>query len=574
MSKWSKAAPSEAGWYWWRKRDRQEPQPVNVAALGMCLRVYVFGNPGAMSFFDHGGEWGDEIRWSGPLSPPAEDGEDVLEQCQSCAGSGIRNPHEDASRQQACGTCRGEGEREVDGEAEFGGALHRMTAENMGQPLPADTAAPAEEATGGERARRVYYQRIVYDVCALLDDRREASKRRIVCGTVGAPTVEVQDALRRVLRKHAAVCTEDCDRVRAIGCADLDTERCIKPHDHPSHPDAPAEEAWKCKRCGSLHWAVIDDHGDEYKYCRDCLKGYPGDDRDAPAEEGTCGCPHCKGLPENNPGDDGECDQDPCFNESAERTGVRCPLRHRPSPAAAEEGTCDLDCGDCDRFGKCPTCEACTVPRDEWDAECPSCGPPAFGRMRPPPSPAAGEPEHAAYRPPPDMEGHCCSCARDNEHGDGTCDDEVCEESVSGHHSRWKRKPDEPEGLPIGDCGICSPSEEDCSVCPKDQPREPEGPSVTERINGVVQDVAALEQRINDLTSEQIDQAGKIGTALGRVVELREEIVVPMGRDLAALAGVVLGLLKYQPGSEDARDTARRIASRDQDSIDPTQGNV
>lgn len=55
-----------------------------------------------------------------------------------------------------------------------------------------------------EKAARVYYQNIVYDVCGILDDldgRRVSYGEGIVCGTVSSPSTEVQDRLKRLVEE-------------------------------------------------------------------------------------------------------------------------------------------------------------------------------------------------------------------------------------------------------------------------------------------------------------------------------------------------------------------------------------
>ena len=52
-----------------------------------------------------------------------------------------------------------------------------------------------------EKDRRVYYQNIVYDVCDLIDIYRRSHgvRKRVVCGTVEEPSVEVQKILADIL---------------------------------------------------------------------------------------------------------------------------------------------------------------------------------------------------------------------------------------------------------------------------------------------------------------------------------------------------------------------------------------
>ena len=61
-----------------------------------------------------------------------------------------------------------------------------------------------------EMDRRVYYQTIVYDVCNIIDTMRIQSKP-MVCGTVNAPSTEVQDTLRSWLSGTPTIRTEDRD---------------------------------------------------------------------------------------------------------------------------------------------------------------------------------------------------------------------------------------------------------------------------------------------------------------------------------------------------------------------------
>lgn len=55
-----------------------------------------------------------------------------------------------------------------------------------------------------EKQRRIYYQNIVFNVCGQLDDAMGNHISRgtgIVCGTVDRPTTEVQDSLKKVIKK-------------------------------------------------------------------------------------------------------------------------------------------------------------------------------------------------------------------------------------------------------------------------------------------------------------------------------------------------------------------------------------
>jgi hypothetical protein len=52
-----------------------------------------------------------------------------------------------------------------------------------------------------EKCRRTYYQTIVYEVCTIID-RNRGDGKKTVCGTVDAPTTEVQDTLRALLANH------------------------------------------------------------------------------------------------------------------------------------------------------------------------------------------------------------------------------------------------------------------------------------------------------------------------------------------------------------------------------------
>ncbi len=47
-----------------------------------------------------------------------------------------------------------------------------------------------------ERARRIYYQNIVYAVCTLIDGKLDGIT---MCGTWAEPSTEVQDRLRDIL---------------------------------------------------------------------------------------------------------------------------------------------------------------------------------------------------------------------------------------------------------------------------------------------------------------------------------------------------------------------------------------
>lgn len=62
-----------------------------------------------------------------------------------------------------------------------------------------------------EKARRVYYQDIVYSVCSVLDeiDGRKAGSG-IICGTAETPSTEVQDRMKRLLAewRNRATTTE------------------------------------------------------------------------------------------------------------------------------------------------------------------------------------------------------------------------------------------------------------------------------------------------------------------------------------------------------------------------------
>lgn len=74
---------------------------------------------------------------------------------------------------------------------------------------PTAPAAPAEPTS--EKARRVYYQDIVYSVCSVLDeiDGRKAGSG-IICGTAETPSTEVQDRMKRLLAewRNRATTTE------------------------------------------------------------------------------------------------------------------------------------------------------------------------------------------------------------------------------------------------------------------------------------------------------------------------------------------------------------------------------
>lgn len=63
-----------------------------------------------------------------------------------------------------------------------------------------------EERVREERERRIYYQDIVYAVCSALDeiDGNHVSKGTgIVCGTLGSPSTEVQDRMKRLVEQHS-----------------------------------------------------------------------------------------------------------------------------------------------------------------------------------------------------------------------------------------------------------------------------------------------------------------------------------------------------------------------------------
>jgi len=63
-----------------------------------------------------------------------------------------------------------------------------------------------------EKARRVYYQHIVYEVCNTLDGLL-GRRTSVVCGTVENPSTGVQDALK-TLRERYAPAMAACRRIK------------------------------------------------------------------------------------------------------------------------------------------------------------------------------------------------------------------------------------------------------------------------------------------------------------------------------------------------------------------------
>ncbi len=55
-----------------------------------------------------------------------------------------------------------------------------------------------------EKARRVYYQDIVYCICTLLETAgfTDPGKQIIRCGTVENPSTELQDKVRKLINGH------------------------------------------------------------------------------------------------------------------------------------------------------------------------------------------------------------------------------------------------------------------------------------------------------------------------------------------------------------------------------------
>ena len=69
-SQWTKEAPTEPGWYWWRDED-QTPNVVDVIEDRFDYDLKVEQEPGmwrCISCLDHG-EW-----WPDPIEPPSDVG--------------------------------------------------------------------------------------------------------------------------------------------------------------------------------------------------------------------------------------------------------------------------------------------------------------------------------------------------------------------------------------------------------------------------------------------------------------------------------------------------------------------
>ena len=58
----------------------------------------------------------------------------------------------------------------------------------------------AEPGKFTEKEHRIYYQDIVYGVCALVESISKEGEPIIQCGTINSPSTEVQDRLRELLR--------------------------------------------------------------------------------------------------------------------------------------------------------------------------------------------------------------------------------------------------------------------------------------------------------------------------------------------------------------------------------------
>lgn len=98
----------------------------------------------------------------------------------------------------------------------------KMTADKQekdeyGDHVPADFARGMEREITEEKARRTYYQGIVYDVCNAIEAAtgRHATKgTNIVCGSVKSPTCETQNALAEVIADRNQVREELSRAVR------------------------------------------------------------------------------------------------------------------------------------------------------------------------------------------------------------------------------------------------------------------------------------------------------------------------------------------------------------------------
>lgn len=116
--------------------------------------------------------------------------------------------------------------------------------------LTASTPPPDAKPCCDEKARRIYYQDIVYSVCNQIDKiLGRKIPYRIVCGTLNSPTTEVQDAMKAIAELVAQkqpdaglTVAEQREAVRLL------SQRC-KAHCRVYQPDGGVVARCDCAEC-------------------------------------------------------------------------------------------------------------------------------------------------------------------------------------------------------------------------------------------------------------------------------------------------------------------------------------
>jgi len=182
--RWTTEPPAEPGWYWFRLTPRII-EVVEVVRHPQRAGLLFKTKTSQWMKIEEGGEW------CGPIPAPdaAQPTGDPAEPC-SLADAAIC-PHSDPERDalEPCATCGGERRRLVRAEGHEGMVW-----------VDCPDCAPAAESI--------------------------------------EETIE-----RRAKEMPVEPCAEPCDRAHAIGCPDLDSDRCVKPHERSAEAAEPAAES-------------------------------------------------------------------------------------------------------------------------------------------------------------------------------------------------------------------------------------------------------------------------------------------------------------------------------------------
>jgi len=246
---WTKTAPDSPGWYWWRQP--KENYSVEVALVGDCedgggLWVERMGNtvsPMCDVMLEDG-------EWSGPLTPPADSA------CPECGGSG-----------------------ETGGDAWDADVY----------PVPCPSCQPSADSgeSSGDPLTDLRENRYAPEPCATCGGlgkvQRGSAEGHVGTWLALCPDCEGEGTINRYGDETQFGCAPGSGDEPCATCGGSGTIVCHEKGGNaawcapcPNCGSADSGEAgFVCPHCGSTHWGEIDDHGEIFRFCRDCLCGHP-----------------------------------------------------------------------------------------------------------------------------------------------------------------------------------------------------------------------------------------------------------------------------------------------------------